>query len=275
MSDLEATLIQQNQNTMDVIIEEKYKTIPSCTCGKCIARRKRDNGSPSFPYNKNMASTYKDDYDWKTNIKEDPNQVYNRAKHNSFEGGYRQHIPSTLISTAKMCYKPFKVKREEKKPPEQDGLQMPFLGKSTYFRHYPSWGKITPAEAAPGETEDIVVPLRGNSNYTDSYPRYNDRYYSNPEPLNFVKPTLKFNGELDPRTTYLEHYKPNDLSNKNYFPGEEFVNEAKGENNALKSAPFSPGTLGTTYRSDYVPYEDQTCKLRKYLNERGLRYLVI
>lgn len=275
MTDLEATLVQQNINSMDVIIEEKYKTIPSCQCGKCVVRRKRGGGDPSFPYNKNMNSTYIDDYGWKTNIPEDPSQVYNRAKHNSFEGGFREHIPSTLISTAKMCYKPFKVKREDKKGPAEQAYQMPFIGKSTYLRHYPSWGKITSSGVTQEKPDDIVVPLRGTSNYKESYPKYNDRYYSNPEPLNFMKPTLKFNGELDPRTTYLENYKPNDLSDKNYFPGEEPINEAKGESNVLKSAPFAPGTLGSTYKRDYVPYEDQMCNLRKYLNERGLRYLVI
>lgn len=275
MTDLEATMVSQNGGTYDVIMDGKCQTIPSCNCGKCVVRRRRGNANPSFPYNKNLSSTYVDDYNWKTNEKDDPNKVYNRAKHNSFESGYKEHIPSTLVSTAKMSFRPFKVKREDQKAPTDEGYKMPFIGRSTYGRSYPSWGKISPTTSTIAKPEDINVPLRGASNYKESYPRYNDRYYQNPEPLNFMKPTLKFDGELDPRTTYLEDYKPNDLGNKNYFPDEEPINLAKGENNVLKSAPFAPGTLGTTYKTDYVPYDDTMCKLREYLNKRGMRYLVI
>ena len=45
----------------------------------------------SFPYNKDLASTYKNDYDWKTNTPDNPDEVYNRSKHNGFEGAYREH----------------------------------------------------------------------------------------------------------------------------------------------------------------------------------------
>ena len=68
-----------------------------------------------------MASTYKDDYDWKINVLDDPKSVYNRSKHSSFEGAYSWHIPTSLISTVKMSFKPFKEKEEEKqKPKEKD-----------------------------------------------------------------------------------------------------------------------------------------------------------
>lgn len=274
MTDLEADLIRENVDTLDVTVHGNFRTIPQCKCGKCIVRRLRGNHNTEFPYNKDMHSTYIDDYGWKTGVKDDPNSVYNRAKHNSFEGGYKEHLPSTLISTAKMCYRPFLVKKEEKKEIPVEECKVPLLGRSTYLRDYPSWGKIQPPKKEGETQENIIVPLRGVSNYKESYPKYNDRYYSNAEPLNFQNSTLKFNGDLDPRTTYNDNYKPNDLSNKNYFPDEEPINTAKGENNVLKSAPILGNTL-STYRRDYVPYEDKECKLRKYLNARGIRYLVI
>jgi hypothetical protein len=117
--------------------------------------------------------------------------------------------------------------------------------------------------------------LRGVPNYKESYPRYDDRYYNNGEPLNFAKSTLKFDGDLDPRTTYNEDYKPNDLSNKIYFPDDQLINGAKGESTVLKNPPNAPGNMNTTYRRDYVKYDDKMCKLRKWLNARGMRYLVI
>ena len=267
--------IVEHGDMIDVTIDGQLKTVPKCTCGKCIVRRLRGNINPSFPYNKNLASTYTNDYDWKTNPKEDPNTIYNRSKHNSFEGAYREHIPTSLISTAKMCYKPFKVKEEEKQKPKNDELKIPFLGRSTYTRHYPSWGDITPCPNTLDKIEDINVPLRGVPNYTESYPKYDDRYYKDTEPLNFNKATLKFTGDIDPRTSYNEDYKPNDLSNKIYFPDDKLINGAKGENTVLQNGPNAPGNLNTTYKRDYIKYDDHMCKLRKWLNERGMRFLVI
>ena len=104
------TIIREHGNMLDVSIEGKFQTVPKCTCGKCIVRRLRENVFTPFPYNKDLASTYKDNYNWKTKDKEGPE--YNRSKHNSFEGAYREYIPTSLISTSKMSYKPFKVKKK-------------------------------------------------------------------------------------------------------------------------------------------------------------------
>jgi hypothetical protein len=273
MSETTNTIIREHGDKLDVSIGGKFQTVPKCTCGKCIVRRLRENVFTPFPYAKDLASTYKDDYDWKTNQKEGPE--YNRSKHNSFEGAYKEHIPTSLISTAKMSYKPFKVREEKKQIPEEAPYQIPFIGKSTYNRHYPDWGTSEPQGEKVSPPEDINVPLRGIPNYKESYPRYDDKYYTNGEPLNFSKPTLKFDGELDPRTTYNEAFKPTDLGNKNYFPDDQLINGAKGENTALMSGPNAPGILGTTYRRDYIKYDDAMCKLRKWLNARNMRYLVI
>ena len=174
-----------------------------------------------------------------------------------------------------MSYRPFKVREERKQKQEEEPYKMPFIGKSTYSRHYPDWGTSIPQIEKVTPPDDINVPLRGVPNYKESYPRYEDKYYQSGEPLNFSKPTLKFDGELDPRTTYNETYKPTDLGNKNYFPDEKLINCAMGENTALMSGPNAPGILGSTYRKDYIKYDDAMCKLRKWLNARNMRYLVI
>ena len=174
-----------------------------------------------------------------------------------------------------MCYKPFKVREEEKQKPKENELVVPFIGKSTYTRHYPFWGKLQPNAKPLQPREEINVPLRGIPNYKESYPRYEDRYYNNGEPLNFCKSTLKFDGDLDLRTTYNEDYKPNDLNNKIYFPDDQLINGAKGESTFLRNPPNAPGNLSTTYRKDYIKYEDRMCKLTQWLNSRGMRYLII
>ena len=63
------------------------------------------------------------------------NNVYNLSKHNVLEGEYKEHIPTSLISTTKMDYKQFKVKEKEVEP-----YKFPFIVKSTYKRQYPNWG---------------------------------------------------------------------------------------------------------------------------------------
>ena len=53
--------IVEHGDSMDVTIDGQLRTVPKCTCGKCIVRRLRGNNFPAFPYNKNMCSTYIDD----------------------------------------------------------------------------------------------------------------------------------------------------------------------------------------------------------------------
>jgi hypothetical protein len=63
------TIIREHGNMLDVSIDGKFQTVPKCTCGKCIVRRLRENLFTPFPYAKDLASTYKNDFDWKTNPK--------------------------------------------------------------------------------------------------------------------------------------------------------------------------------------------------------------
>lgn len=261
--------IQQRGNMLDVTIDGKHQLVPRCTCGKCIVRRLRKDFFASIPYGDNLGTTYKDDYDWKEKGPEGP--YYNRSKHNSFEGAYREPLPTSLLSTMKKDFKPFKVKEEIQRPDEEVPYKIPFQGRSTYKRQYPDWGAMAPVpDTEDDKIPEIVVPLRGESNYKESYPFHDPNNYLRGEHPDVAKPTLKFNGELDPRTTYKEHYKP-----IKGFPEEPLINTAKGENPAMIPAPNAPGILGTTYRKDYIKYEDMMCLLRKWLNARGMRYLVI
>lgn len=260
---------------MEVTINGKLEKVPPCTCGKCIVRRLRKNFFNSFPYNKNLASTYANDYDWKTNTPDDPNEVYNRSKHTGFEGQYKEHIPTSLISTMKMDYKPFKVKLEEKPKTTKEPFVIPFMGRTTYQQNYPDWGSIPVSNGDGTKMPDINVPLRGQSNYVENYPRYDEKFYKKGEPLDFAKSTLNFYGKLNPRTTYGEEFKPADFSNTNYFPKEPLINTAKGENTVFKPADYPPNNFSSEYANSYRPYDDKMCELRKYLNARGMKFLEI
>ena len=69
------TIIREHGDMLDVSINGKYQTVPKCTCGKCIVRRLRKDFFNPLPYGKNLNTTYKDDYDWKTNEPENPDDV--------------------------------------------------------------------------------------------------------------------------------------------------------------------------------------------------------
>ena len=261
---------------LEITINGTKTKVPPCTCGKCIVRRLRKDFFNPLPYGKNLNTTYKDDYDWKVNDPENPDDVYNRSKHNAFEGAYKEHIPTSLISTMKMDYKPFKVKQDPKEKEVEEPYKFPFMGKSTYKRQYPNWGAMVPVpDSEEDKIPEINVPLRGVPNYTESYPAYDPKYYKEREPLDFAKATLKFYGDLDPRTTYGDDYTEKDLNDPNYFPKDPLINTAKGENTALIPADNAPGVFDTTYKKDYIKWGNDMCELRKYLNARGMRYLVI
>ena len=207
---------------MEVTINGEKCKVPPCTCGKCIVRRLRKDYFTPFPYAKDLASTYKNDYDWKTSSRDNPDDVYNRSKHNGFEGAYKEHIPTSLISTMKMDYKPFKVKVEDKPKEAKAPFVVPFMGRTTNQTSYPNWGAMVPtADSGENKMQDINVPLRGKSHYVENYPRYDEHVYKKGEPLDFAKATLNFYGKINPRTTYGDDYKPVDFGNKNYFPEEK------------------------------------------------------
>ena len=106
-------------------------------------------------------------------------------------------------------------------------------------------------------------------------PRYDEKFYKKGEPLDFAKATLNFYGKINPRTTYGDAFKPVDFGNPNYFPKEPLINTAQGENSVFSPCDNQPGTFDSTYKGDYIPYDDKMCKLRKYLNAHGMRYLEI
>jgi hypothetical protein len=256
---------------LEVTINGKSQKVPQCTCGKCIVRRLRKDWFTSLPYSKNLGTTYTIDYPWKTRIK-DPG-YYNRSMHNGFENSFKEHLPNGMLSEMKAQYTPKKTDESIYNKVPTEIYSTPFIGRSTYEVKYPNWGAISAGHKGENvKLPDINVPFRGNSNYTENYVKFPEQYYASREPLNFAKATLKFYGNIKPDTTYRTSYKPVDFNQPHYFPKE------KDENPNLKSIAFlnpETGNLDTTYREHYIKYEDGICKLRKYLNSIGMRYLVI
>lgn len=252
---------------------ENTNGIPKCTCGKCIVKRLRKDFFTSFPYSKNLGSTYTGDFDWKT-AQKNPD-FYNRSKHSGFEGVYREHLPTGLISTMKFDYKPFKVKMEEKQPEEHKILSVPFFGRTTYQTKYPNWGSSSVGSKGRMELPEIKVPLRGNSNYRENYTNYDPGFYKKRDPTNFQRSTLEFYGKLNPDTTFNTSYKPIDFNQPHYFNRERMTKTIVEGKSSFVPADFPPSNFESLYSQSYVDYMDKKCHLAEYLKKRGLKYLEI
>ena len=217
---------------LEVTIDGIKTKVPQCTCGKCIVRRLRKDFFTSFPYSKDLGSTYTIDYPWKARIK-DPG-YYSRSMHTGFENSYKEHLPNGMISEMKSKYLPYKVDLDHLKKDPAKIYSIPFIGRSTNEVMFPNWGAITSEKKEEVKLPDINVPFRGHSNYSENYVKYPDKFYAGREPLNFAKATLKFYGNIKPDTTYRTSYKPVDFNQPHYFPTEKDVNPN------LKSFAFLP-----------------------------------
>lgn len=257
-----------------MIIESNGKTInvPRCTCGKCIVRRMRKGFFDSIPYNKNLASNYANDYDWKTN---DTNpDFYNRSKHSGFEGCYKEHLPTGLMSTMKADYKPFKVQLVDPKPQEYSVPSVPFFGRTSYRTSYPNWGAAEPNTNNNFKLPDIKIPLRGSSNYHDNYIKHPERFYKDVTPAIVGKDTLEFYGKLNPNTTFKSSYKPIDFNQAHYFTKER-PKKGDVEKSSLMPADFPKSNFDSSYNQSFIDYKDKKCELSEYLTNKGLKHLEI
>ena len=247
--------------------------VPLCTCGKCVVKRMRKDLFANFPYNKNLSSAYISDFDWKNNKKVP--EFYNRSKHSGFEGSYKEHLPTGLMSTMKFDYKPFKVKMEDKEVEEHKILSVPFLGRSTYSTTFPHWGSTSAGSRARVELPDIQVPLRGNSNYSENYVKYGQDFYKKREPAKFSKATLEFYGKFNPATTFNTSFKPVDLNQPHYFNREKMTKTKVEGKSSLIPAEFPKSNFESNYTQSYVDFKDKQCLLAEHLKKKGLRCLEI
>jgi hypothetical protein len=257
---------------MNTELNGKTVTVPFCTCGKCIVKRMRKDFFSSFPYSKNLGSTYVKDFDWKT--QEKGPEFYNRSKHSGFEGTYKEHLPTSLVSTMKFDYRPFQVKMEEEKPQEQLIESVPFFGRSTYSTNYPNWGSTHIGDNKGIKLPEIKVPLRGKSNYKENYGMYDPKFYKQRDPTNFQRNTLEFFGKLNPDTIYGTSYKPVNFKLKHYF-GNETCKKHDIEKSSMIPADFPKSNFESNYSQSFVDFKDNKCQLAEYLKKSGIKWLEV
>ena len=248
---------------LDVEIDGVRTRVPQCTCGKCIVRRQRKNEDPSIPYNKDLQSVYTSDYPAKRPIKD--KGFLNRAKLTGFQNSYKETLPGGLTSTMKGDYVPYDVNLENPKKTTYEIYSGPFTGPTTNDVNYLNWGSSGAEKIKTTKFPEIKIPLRGNTNYNENYIKYPTEQYKMREPYKMTD-SQKPHGKLADDTTYNTDYVPHELSNERFKPL---------QNSNFISAENPPDNFDTTYRINYIDYDDKMCRLRKYLNARGMRYLVI
>jgi hypothetical protein len=253
--------------------ECKAEEAPYCGCGKCVIRRLRKNPFTSFPYAKDLGSTYTKDFAGKSQIKLP--ELYNKSKHNGFEGIYRENLPTSLMSTQKFDYKPFKVQQQEIKEEEHIIDSMPFFGRTSYQTQYPNWGGYNPGGKPSVEFTKIEIPLRGKSNYNENYTRFPPKNYKTNKALNFSKDTLEFYGRFNGETCSGSTFKPVDFNQAHYFSKEKF-RKIDIEKCNIIPAPVSKVIFSTTYGENFYDRSSKTnCDLRNYLVKDHKKHLDI
>ena len=162
-------------------------------------------------------------------------------------------------------YVPYDTKPEKPKQTSYDIYSGPFTGPTTNQVNYLNWGSSAASKIKQTTFPEIKIPLRGNSDYHDNYIEYPKESIKKREPFR-VTDSQKPHGKLADDTTYNTDFIPHEIENERFKPlmSSNFI-----------SSDNPPDNFDTTYKINYINYDDKMCRLRKYLNARGMRYLVI
>jgi hypothetical protein len=244
---------------MYVEIDGEKVTVPLCSCGYCIIRRDREgNRNTKYPYNRSMATTYTNSFQKKSNGVSAP--YFNRSVRNAFDGKYKEHLTSGLLSTMKFDFRPFMIKLDSCKNDGNYIENTPFFGRSTYGCNFPSWGGATCGNGLPPKLPLIPVPFRGNSNYAEQYKPFGEVKLSSPE----KRPTcsLEFRGRILNDSNSKESYQ----IRSNPFSAEKPKRYDKERTFNLQAD--YPKDFNTTYGGSFGNVHNK-CELANYLKRSG------
>jgi hypothetical protein len=247
---------------MNIEINGENLIVPFCTCGKCIIRRNREgNRNSKYPYNIKMATTYTNSF--KTKGKGLSAVFLNRSIRNNFDGKYKEHLTSGLISTMKFDFKPFLIKTNHNQDDFKNIENTPFYGRSTYGSNFPSWGKASSGNGEKEKLPFIPIPFRGGTNYSDNYiphEHLKNLPYFNPGS------TLGFNGKILNESNVRESFRPIERLFSMEKPKKIDI-----EKDNLIPADY-PKEFGSTY-GDSFKISGFECELACYLKKSGMKNL--
>ena len=243
---------------------KKEDCYPSCSCTKCVIRRERTQRKGNYQFS-SMGSNYMQEFEEKQ-IASSP-KYFNRSNRNNFDGTYKTHLSSGLMSTMKFDFKPYKVKLDEDNSEKHKLNSFPFWGKSSYNTNFANYGSASNGNDPLEKLPFIKIPFRGKSNYYDNYKTYKEDVYSNRESNKKINCSLGFKGFMSPESVKSEQFKPADFSQKHYFSPERSY-KATREKAMIIPAKYHDAN-STTYEN-FFNNKSRNCKLETYLNNKGV-----
>jgi len=206
---------------------------------------------------------YNQDFNWKSQGNS-PSAYYNKSKYSGFDGVYKEHLSSGLISTQKFDFKPFKIEMKENKKENVLIQSLPFFGRSTYETMYPNWGAASAGQKTVVEPNDLQIPLRGHSNYAENFIKYPANHYQQAKPDIHPKANLDFAGKFVSDTSNRTDFKAINLKKNPAFTVEKF-NKNDIEKSSLIPAPFPKSNITSTYGNDFTKLKNgKNCLLNEY-----------
>lgn len=250
---------------------------PYCTCANCIQKKNKDiNKLPTYSYQANIKSNYRNEFDWK---QQDKATSFQNAKMSHLDKGFKEYIKPGLESVMHKDYKNTSeniyyntISRENlnennltelsdnnknqlkslKNRNSDVQMNVPFLGRSSYDTQFPQWS--TMANNKTKYEKHIMnneIPFSGKSSYMSTYGNFEDKYYKEKTNPILKKDNLEVgSGNLITYTSTGDTYRPLD-----YKMVKDLNSLKSARDNApanLRTAPFSKDSFLSTYEKAFM-----------------------
>lgn len=242
--------------------------LPDCTCMKCVIRRERSQRRGNYQFS-SMGTNYMSNYSEKEVVASP--KYFNRSNRNNFDGSYKKHLTSGLMSTMKFDFKPFKVKLDEDNSDKTNLKSFPFFGNSSYKTNFAGYGSPSNGNDPKEDLPYIKIPFRGKSNYLENFKKYKENVYSNRDPNKAIKCSLGFKAFMSPdNTNKKQRFKDFDFKKEIYCPPQKSY-KATREKATIIPAKYLDAD-STTYENFYNG-DNKNCKLESFLHNKGVGFL--
>jgi hypothetical protein len=241
---------------------------PKCSCMKCIIRRERTQRKGNYQFS-SMGTNYMNEYEEKKMISSP--KYFNRSNRNCFDGTYKKHLSSGLMSTMKFDFKPYKVKLDEDNSEKFKLNSFPFWGNSSYRSTFMNYGSASNGNDPKEKLPFIKIPFRGKSNYLDNFKKYENDVYSNRDSSLPINCSLGFKGYMSPQSVKMEQFQPADFVKQDYYFSPKRSFKATREKATIIPAKYHDAD-STTYEN-FFNEKNNNCQLENFLHSKGAGFM--
>jgi len=235
---------------------------------KCIIRRERTQRKGNYQFS-SMGTNYMNEYEEKKMISSP--KYFNRSNRNCFDGTYKKHLSSGLMSTMKFDFKPYKVKLDEDNSEKFKLNSFPFWGNSSYRSTFMNYGSASNGNDPKEKLPFIKIPFRGKSNYLDNFKKYENDVYSNRDSSLPINCSLGFKGYMSPQSVKMEQFQPADFVKQDYYFSPKRSFKATREKATIIPAKYHDAD-STTYEN-FFNEKNNNCQLENFLHSKGAGFM--